>query len=297
MTIKGFFDARTSTVTYVVYDAETRDAVIIDPVADYEPVGSKLFFESLDEVLEFVQAHALKVHYILETHAHADHLSAAPILRTRLGAKTAINTRITEVQEVFKGVFDLPADFPVDGRQFDRLLEDGETVEAGTLRVQVIGTPGHTPACTSFLIEDALFTGDVIFMPDQGTGRCDFPAGCVEDMYRSVQERIYTLPDATRIFVGHDYQPGGRAVAWETTVGAQKAENIQLKADTTQAQFTQFRSARDKGLAAPTLLYQSVQANIAGGRLPVRSGERRFLKIPVNAFPSASVGPLDLAEI
>lgn len=297
MKVEGIYDPRTSTVTYVVFDATTRDAIVIDPVADYDPVGSRLFFESLDAVGRFVTAHQLNVHYILETHAHADHLSGAAVLAKRLDARVAVNRRITQVQSIFKAVFGLPADFPTDGQQFDRLFGDGEIIEAGSLRIVAHATPGHTPACTTFEIEDALFTGDLLFMPDQGTGRCDFPGGSVDDMYRSIQTVIYTRPDATRIFVGHDYQPGGRAVRWETTVGAQKAGNVQLKGDTTQAEFAAFRAKRDAGLSAPKLLYQSVQTNIAGGRVPVRSGARRFLKIPVNVFPGDIEGALGVDAI
>lgn len=296
-TIKTFYDARTFTLTYVVFDEATKDAVIIDPVADYEPVGSKLFFESVDEVTAFVKAQGLTVHYVLETHAHADHLSGAPVLKARFGAKTAISERIKVVQSVFKGVFDLPEAFPTDGSQFDHLFADGEVIEAGSLRITAHPTPGHTPACTTFQIDDALFTGDLMFMPDQGTGRCDFPAGSVDDMYRSIREVVYAQPDATRIFVGHDYQPGGREVQWESTVGDQRRENVQLKGDTTHAEFSAFRSERDKTLDAPRLLFQSVQTNIAGGRLPVRTGAKRFLKIPVNVFPSGIDGDLAIETV
>ena len=254
--------------------------MLLDPVLEYEPVGSRATGSAIAQISTFIESKHLNLKYILETHAHADHLSGAQAFKVRFpDALTAINTRITEVQTVFKGIFGLPDTFATDGRQFDRLLNDGEVIEAGSLRIKVMATPGHTPACTTFQIEDALFTGDLMFMPDQGTGRCDFPAGCVDDMYRSVTERIFALPDETRIFVGHDYQPGGRAVAWETSVGAQKAENIQLSAATTQAEFAAFRAKRDAGLSAPRLLYQSVQVNIDGGTLP------RILRIPLNVFP------------
>ena len=284
MDIKAFYDARTFTMTYVVYDAATRDAVIIDPVLDYDPAASKVWTESVDQLVEFTRGLNLNVHYILETHAHADHLSGSQLLKkTYPQAKVAIGERITVVQETFKKVFDMPDDFATDGRQFDRLLKEGEVVEAGSLKIEVIFTPGHTPACASYKIGDAVFVGDAIFMPDMGTGRCDFPAGSATNLYNSITSKLYSLPDATRIFVGHDYQPGGRELAWETTVAAEKQNNIQLKASTSEADFVQFRAARDKQLAAPKLLFQSVQVNIDAGQMPKPNSERkRFLTMPLN---------------
>lgn len=294
MDIKAFYDDRTSTLTYVVFDAASGDAVVIDPVLDYDPVGSKIWTESVDAVLAFVRGRGLRLHMILETHAHADHISGAQRIKEAWPAATlAVGARITKVQEIFKGVFDLPEDFATDGRQFDRLLEDGEEVEAGSLRFQVIFTPGHTPACATYRFEDALFTGDAIFMPDMGTGRCDFPAGSAEDLYDSITGRLYAHPDPTRIFVGHDYQPGGRAVAWETTVGEQKAKNVQLPASRSKEDFVQWRAARDKTLRAPVLLFQSVQVNVDAGRLP----ETRYLKIPLNVFRPAPAGTLELTPV
>lgn len=286
MHIKAFYDTRTNTISYVVHDPASRDAVIIDPVLDYDPADSKVWSESVDQLVEYAQQQGLKVHYILETHAHADHLSGSQLLKkTFPDAKVAIGERITVVQEIFKKVFDLPDDFPTDGRQFDRLLKDGETLEAGTLKIEVMFTPGHTPACACYKIGDALFTGDTLFMPDMGTGRCDFPAGSATDLYKSITGKIYTLPDETRVFVGHDYQPGGREVAWETTVGEEKRNNIQLKPGTTEADFVAFRTARDKQLAAPKLLFQSVQVNIDAGQLPKPNQEcKRYLRIPINVF-------------
>lgn len=292
MEIKHFYDERTSTLTYVVYDADTRDAVVIDPVLDYDVVGSKVWTESVDRVLEFLAEQQLKLHLILETHAHADHLSGSQMIKEfHPGAQVAIGRNITQVQAVFKEIFDLPDSFATDGQQFDRLLEDGETVQAGSLSFRVIFTPGHTPACASYLFGDAVFTGDSLFMPDMGTGRCDFPAGSAEDLYDSITQKLYTLPDATRVFVGHDYQPGGRELRFETTIGEQRANNIQLNARTTRDEFVRFRRERDKELAAPRLLYQSIQVNIDAGSLPdpARNG-KRYLKIPLNIFPSKFEG-------
>jgi len=298
MRVETFYDPRTHTLTYVVFDPKTRDAVIIDPVLDYEPVGSKVFGESVDRVVRFVRLEDLTLHGILETHAHADHLSGSQRLKALFPeAEVAIGARIIEVQAIFKAVFDLPPDFPTDGRQFDRLLEHGETYRAGSLAVQVFNTPGHTPACLSLLIEDALFTGDALFMPDQGTGRCDFPGGSAADLYRSISDIIYGMPDSTRIFVGHDYQPGGRDLAYETTVAEQKAHNVQLPASRTEKDFVSAREARDATLAAPKLLYQSVQVNIDGGALPqAADNAQRYLKIPVNVFRPHGGGELKLEE-
>ena len=300
MVIKPFFDARTFTVTYVVFDESAKDAIVIDPVLDYDPVGSKLWTESVDVVIAYIEEKGLQLHYILESHAHADHLSGAHMIKQRFPeAKTAVSHDITVVQKFFKNVFNLSEDFPIDGRQFDRLLNDNEVFNAGALEIEVIFTPGHTPACASYKIGDALFTGDAIFMPDMGTGRCDFPAGSAHDLYHSITQRIYTLPDETRIFVGHDYQPGGRELAFETTVAEQKASNVQLKAGTSEAEFTEFRAARDKQLSAPKLLFQSIQVNIDAGAMPEAEGrdERQYLKIPVNIFRPESKGELNLEEV
>jgi glyoxylase-like metal-dependent hydrolase (beta-lactamase superfamily II) len=286
MQIQAFYDEQTSTLTYVVFDPVSHDAVVIDPVLDYDPAGSIVSHTSVDRVIAFLNEQQLELRMILETHAHADHLSGSQVLKRRFPtAQTAIGSKITIVQSTFKQVFDLPSDFPTDGRQFDRLLADREIVEAGTVRFEVISTPGHTPACVCFKFDDALFTGDALFMPDMGTGRCDFPAGSAADLYDSITTRIYTLPDDTRVFVGHDYQPGGRALAYQTTVGEQKAHNIQLPASRSREAFIEFRTKRDAGLSAPKLLFQSVQVNVDAGALPSPSAnETRYLKIPINAF-------------
>lgn len=282
-TVKEFFDKATWTLTYVVYDQKTKDAVILDPVWDYDPAASKMSTDSAESVLDFVKNEKLKVHYILETHAHADHVSGSQILKQHIpGAKVGIGARITDVQKVFKKVFNLGEEFKTDGSQFDLLLEEGKTLSAGSLKIETLFTPGHTPACASYLIGDSVFTGDALFMPDYGTGRCDFPAGSSADLYRSVHEKLYKLPDETRVFVGHDYLPDGRPLAFESTIGEEKKKNIQLNAETTQEQFVKFRDKRDQSLAAPRLLLPSVQVNIEAGHLPApEDNGTRYLKIPV----------------
>ncbi len=275
MKLQAFYHAPTFTLTYVVWDEASKDAVVIDPVLDYDPLASVTQEASTDALCAFLEQRGLALRWVLETHAHADHLSSAPLLKARTGAQIAIGARITEVQSTFKDVFALDERFATDGRQFDRLLEDGEALQVGGLRVEVIATPGHTPACVSYKIEDAVFTGDALFMDDYGTGRCDFPAGSAKSLYDSVHERLYALDDNTRVFVGHDYQPGGRALAYETTIGRSKAKNPHIRAETTEAEFVRFREARDASLSPPRLLYQSVQVNIDAGRLP------DFLKLPL----------------
>lgn len=282
MTIEPFFDPRTWTLTYLVWDPATLDAVVVDPVLDYDPIRLRIHDESVQKLLARVAELKLTLRWVLETHAHADHLSGADLLRRRTGAKIAVGARITDVQQVFAGVFQLD-DFPCDGRQFDRLVTEGDVLEAGSLRVGVLETPGHTPACVTWRIGDAVFTGDALFMPDQGTGRCDFPNGSPEQLYTSIR-KLYALPDATRVFVGHDYQPNGRPLRWETTVGEEKASNIQLRGDTARDQFVAWRAARDKTLNLPNLIFQSLQVNIRAGALPPATDGRRFLKLPINLF-------------
>jgi glyoxylase-like metal-dependent hydrolase (beta-lactamase superfamily II) len=287
MHVEPFYDARTSTLTYVVSDPATRDAVVIDPVLDYDPAAGITWTESVDRVSDHLRREGLRLHYVLETHAHADHLSGSQLLRRRFDARVAIGEKIREVQATFRPIFDLPPSFAVDGSQFDRLLADGEELRAGSLAIEVIPTPGHTPACVTYRIEDAVFTGDALFTEDYGTGRCDFPRGSADALYDSVQ-RLYALPDTTRVFVGHDYQPGGREVRWLTTIGASKAQNPQLSATTTRAQFVAMRRARDATLAAPRLLFPSVQVNVDAGRLPApHASGNRYLVVPLNVLRPA----------
>lgn len=281
MKIKSFYDERTSTLSYVVWDEATRDAIVIDPVLDYDPVGSRVWQESVQRLVDYIERHELRLYFILETHAHADHLSGSQALkRHRPTAKVGISHRITEVQEVFGPVFE--SQIAVDGSQFDLLLQDNQRLHAGSLSILAVPTPGHTPACISYLINDAIFTGDTILMPDVGTGRCDFPKGSAKHLFQSVSEVLYRLPDATRVFVGHDYPPVERAVCGESNVGQQKANNIHLQAKTSEAEFLEFRDARDIGLSPPTLLYPSIQVNIDAGHLPSTKSGKLMLKIPLN---------------
>ena len=285
MKTEAFFDEQTSTLTYVVWDPETRDAVVLDPVLDFDPIAVRVRTESADRVVAFVERERLTPRYLLETHAHADHLSGAQYLKERFGAPVAIGSAITKVQAVFKEIFNLEEGFTPDGRQFDTLLNDGEILHAGSIAIAAIHTPGHTPACMTYEIGGAIYTGDTMFMPDFGTGRCDFPAGSSEDLYDSITQKLYTLPDDTKVYVGHDYQPGGRKLAYRTTIGASKRDNIQLNAGTSKAELVQFRTTRDKTLSPPRLLFASVQVNIRAGHLPSEEDNgRRYLKMPIGLF-------------
>lgn len=275
------FDEATHTVSYVVWDPATRRAAIIDPVLDYDHRTGRVSHRSADDLLGFAAGQGLSVDWVLETHAHADHLSAAPYLKEKTGAPIGIGARITEVQRTFAPVFGLD-DVSGDGREFDRLFRDGETIALGGLQVEVMHTPGHTPACVSYRIGEAVFVGDTLFMPDYGTARADFPGGDARTLYRSIH-RLLALPDATRLYLCHDYKaPGRDHFAWETTVGEEKTRNIHVGAGVDEASFVAMREARDATLAAPVLLLPSLQVNIRAGRLPDpdRDG-RRFLRIPL----------------
>lgn len=283
MNIETFYDSATSTLTYVVFDPTTRDAVVIDPVLDYDPISSATATTSVEQIEAFLKKERLDLHFVLETHAHADHLSGSQYLKRSFDARVAIGASITEVQEAFKDIFDLGPTFALDGSQFDRLLTDGEKIRAGSLEIEVIATPGHTPACVSYKVDDAVFTGDALFMEDYGTGRCDFPRGSADALYSSVHERLYALPDAMRVFVGHDYRPNDRPLRWETTIGRSKEANVQLDARTSREDFVRRRNARDAKLRAPRLLLPSIQVNIDAGRLPrPHANGRRYFTIPLD---------------
>jgi len=282
MEVRPFHDPATSTLTYLIWDASTRDAVVIDPVLDFDPAASQTSTEALATLAAVVRELGVTVHWSLETHPHADHISGSQWLRRHLGAKLAIGEGIREVQATFRPILGLGPDFPVDGRQFDRLVADGEVLRAGALSVEVIATPGHTPACVTYKIEDTIFTGDALFVHDYGTGRCDFPRGDAARLYDSIQ-RLYRLPASTRVCPAHDYQPNGRALIWHTTIGQSRAANIQLDETTERAAFVRFRTERDRTLAAPKLLYPSVRVNLDGGRLPAAdAGGRRYLTVPLD---------------
>ena len=281
MKVHHLFDKDTSTLTYVVFDEDTKDSIIIDPVLDFDPPSGKVEDKSVLEVVKFVSLNRLKVHLILETHAHADHLSSSQLLKQYFSeAKVGISERIKIVQGVFKDIFNL-SDFRPDGSDFDLLIQDNIAFQAGSINILPIPTPGHTPACTSFLIGENLFTGDALFMPDYGTGRCDFPKGSAAELYASVR-RIYQLPDEMKVYVGHDYQPGNRELKFQTTIGESKNDNIQLKESTSREEFILFRETRDKTLKAPRLLLPSLQVNIAAGHLPKKENNNiSYLKLPM----------------
>jgi len=282
MMIEAFFDEATSNVSYVVADPQTKTCAIIDPVLDFEPCNATITSMSAQRIVDFVQARQFSVSWLLETHVHADHLSASAWLQERLGGKIAIGAQVTQVQEIFGNLFNAGIEFKRDGSQFDRLLQDGDTLAIGDLDVRVMHTPGHTPACVTYLIGDAAFIGDTLFMPDYGTARCDFPGGDARALYRSIQ-RIFALPGSTRLFLNHDYLPSGRSdYRWETTVEAQRQGNVQLNAQTAEADFVARRNARDRQLAKPRLLLPSIQVNMRGGRLPPpENNGKRYLKLPI----------------
>lgn len=280
-----FFDQATSTISYIVIDPATRCAAIVDSVLDYDPKAARVSTASADALIAAVRERDLVVEWILETHVHADHLSAARYIQRSLGAGTVgIGDQIAPVQANFADIFDFGPDFPTDGRQFDHLFRDGERFAIGSIAAEAIYTPGHTPACMSYHVGDAVFVGDTLFQPDYGTARCDFPGGDAHAMYRSVH-RLYQLPDETRVFTAHDYQPGGREPAWESTIDTQKAGNVQIREMVGEDEFVAMRQQRDVTLAAPVLILPSIQVNIRGGDLPDPAPNgRRYLKIPLNTI-------------
>ena len=283
--IQAFFDNDTNTVSYLVSDPESAESAIIDSVLDYDQASGQTSTASADAVIAAVREQGREVSLILETHVHADHLSAAPYIQEQIGGKIGIGAHITEVQETFGKVFNEGTAFERDGSQFDLLLSDGDELTIGSLPLSVIHTPGHTPACLSYVIGDAVFVGDTIFMPDFGTARTDFPGGSAEDLYRSIQ-RLFELPDETRVFTAHDYKaPGREDFAWESTIGEQKARNVHVGNGQDMATFVQMREERDAKLGMPRLILPSVQVNMRGGEMPpAEENGQRYLKIPVNGF-------------
>jgi glyoxylase-like metal-dependent hydrolase (beta-lactamase superfamily II) len=281
--VKAFFDPATSTVTYLVWDVPTGEAAVIDPVLDYEPRAAKVSTTSAEAILKAAAERRLTLKWILETHAHADHLSAADHLRRTTGAKVAIGEKITEVQARFGEMFGA-RDVVPDGRAFDRLVADGDELKLGETPIKAMHTPGHTPGCVTYLVGDAAFVGDTLFMPDYGTARADFPGGDASALYRSIR-RILGLPPDTRIFVGHDYLPEGRdRPAWETTVAEQRTRNVHVHEGVSEGEFVALRNARDATLAPPTLILPSLQVNIRAGAMPPPDDDGRvYLKLPVTA--------------
>lgn len=283
--VKAFFDKDTNTVTYVLMDPAGQACAIIDPVLDFDQAAGRTATGSADRVLDFIHGNGLEVAWILETHAHADHLSAAAYLKSRTGGKTATGRLITQVQATFKDIFKLGDEFVADGSQFDRLLDDGDVLDLGSVEIRVMHTPGHTPSCSTFVAGDAAFVGDTLFMPDYGTARTDFPGGDAAVLYRSVR-RILDLPAATRLFLCHDYKaPGRDDYQWETTVGQQRSLNIHIHDGVTEQDFVEFRSQRDAQLSMPKLILPSIQVNIRAGQMPPADESGTvFLKIPVNVL-------------
>lgn len=280
--IEAFYDPATNTISYVVCEPDGQHCAVVDSVLDFDSRSGRTGTASADCIIAFVRDHGLRVGWILETHVHADHLSAAPYLKRTLGGAVGIGARICDVQRHFKGVFNADATFQPDGRQFDRLFEDGETFSIGAMPMRVIATPGHTPACASYLAGDAAFVGDTLFMPDFGTARADFPGGDARVLYRSIR-KILDLPPSTRLLMCHDYQPGGREPLWETTVAAQRGENLHVRDGIDEDAFVTMRTARDASLDVPQLLFAAIQVNMRAGELPpVEANGVSFLKIPLN---------------
>lgn len=281
--IEAFFDPATFTYSYVASDPQTRQCAVIDSVLDYDAASGRTSHQAADRIIDYIRTHDLQVQWLLETHVHADHLSAAHYLKQHLGGRLAIGERITEVQRTFAELFNAGAGFATDGRQFDQLFRDGERFQIGSLDAQALHTPGHTPACLTYLIGDAAFVGDTLFMPDYGTARCDFPGGDARTLYRSIQ-KLFALPDSTRVFLCHDYKASGRETFFhETSIGAERAHNIHIHAGIDEEEFVTMRTARDATLALPALILPSVQVNMRGGELPpAESNGTRYLKIPLD---------------
>ena len=282
--VTGFFDADTSTISYVVQDPGSRACAIIDSVLDFDYAAGRIATRAADRLVDFIAANALVLEWLIETHAHADHLSAAPYIQGKLGGKIGIGEHIRIVQDVFGKVFNEGTEFRRDGGQFDQLFADGDIYSIGGMRGYVMHTPGHTPACTTHVVGNAAFVGDTLFMPDGGTARADFPGGDARILFRSIK-RVLELPPAMRLFMCHDYGPNGRAIKWETTVADERGHNVHVRDGVTEDEFVALREARDKTLAMPKLILPSLQVNIRAGHLPAPDASgRRFLKVPVDGF-------------
>lgn len=280
--VTPFFDPMTNTISYVVKDPDSNACAVIDSVMDIDYAAGRISYQSADAIIKHIRDNNLKVEWLIETHAHADHLSAAPYIQSKVGGKLGIGENIKVVQEVFGKIFNEGTEFQRDGSQFDRLFKDADTYTIGNLKAFAMLTPGHTPACMTHVIGDAAFVGDTLFMPDGGTARADFPGGDARQLYRSIK-RVLALPDRTRLFMCHDYAPGGREIRWQTTVAEEKASNIHVRDGISEDAFVKMREERDAGLALPNLIIPSIQVNIRGGNLPQpdASGKRQ-LKVPIN---------------
>lgn len=284
MKVHAFFDEASATLTYVVSDEAAGVGVVIDPVMDFDPKSGRTTWGSAEAVARYIDAARLAIPYVIDTHAHADHVTGLAFFKARYGAQTVTGRDVGVIQRTFRDIYNLGPDFPADGRQFDVLLDEGEELTVGGLRVRAMHTPGHTPAHMSWVIGDAVFVGDTLFTPDYGTARCDFPGGDAGALYDSIQ-RLYALPDATRLFMCHDYRPGGRPLRFETTVAEQKATNVQLNARTSREAFIEFRTRRDAELEMPVLMLPAMQVNIRAGALPEpEANGTRYLKIPLNVL-------------
>ena len=282
--VKGFFDQDSGTISYVVHDRSSKEAAVIDSVLDFDYASGTIGYELAGDIIGYVQAQNLNVSWHIETHVHADHLSAAPYLQDRLGGKIMISEQITAVQKIFGKVFNAGTEFERDGSQFDRLLEDGDSYALGQLTGYAIHTPGHTPACMAHVIGDAVFVGDTLFMPDGGTARADFPGGDARTLYQSIH-KILALPEDTRLFVCHDYMPGGREVAWQSTVAEQKQKNIHIGGGISEDAFVEMRETRDASLSMPKLIMPSIQVNMRAGHLPPGEDNGEvYLKVPVSGL-------------
>lgn len=284
--VEAFFDPATFTYSYVVSDPQTRQCALVDPVLDYDPAAGRTSHKSADRLIAHVREHGLTVQWILETHVHADHLSAGHYLKEQLGGQLGIGDRITVVQDTFGKLFNVEPGFATDGRQFDHLFHDDERFMVGTVEARAIHTPGHTPACMTYLIGDAAFVGDTLFMPDYGTARCDFPGGDARTLYHSIHDRLFSLPDETRVFMCHDYRaPGREEYLYETTIGVERVKNVHIHEGIGEDQFVDMRQARDATLGMPTLILPSVQINMRAGALPpAESNGSRYLKIPLDVL-------------
>ncbi len=281
--VTGFFDDATNTISYVVQDPASKACAVVDSVMDIDYAAGRITYEHADQMIAFIRENGLELEWIIETHVHADHLSGAPYIQQELGGKIGIGDKITVVQDVFGKVFNEGTEFQRDGSQFDALFTDGDTYQVGEMEVFVMATPGHTPACMVHVMGDAAFVGDTLFMPDGGSARCDFPGGSAEELYDSIQ-KILSMPDAMRLFMCHDYGPNGRNIAWETTVGDEKAHNIHVGGGKTKDEFVKFRTERDAQLDMPRLIIPSLQVNMRAGEVPTDKDGNQMLKVPVNGL-------------